>query len=102
MNLIDKSDEEIINLATPIMDNLMEGSTEINYEKHVLNHTERAKKAIPKDELERQCKKYQSEFGLFSERKVMGVTRHKNYVNIVWKQKMSKSSNEFLAVLSLV
>ena len=102
MDLINKSDDEIINVATPIMDNLMEGSTEINHEKHILNHTERAKKAIPNEELERQCKKYQSEFGLFADRKIMGVTRHNDYVNIVWKQQMTKSPDEFLAILSLV
>lgn len=33
MNLATKSDQEIFAIATPIMDNLMEGSTEIDHVK---------------------------------------------------------------------
>ena len=102
MNLTNQSDEEILNIATPIMDNLMEGSTEIDWEKHTSDYTERAKRVITKEELERQCKEYQSKFGFFAGREFMGVTRHQDYVNIIWKQKMSKSPNEFTAILSLV
>jgi len=75
MDLINKSDEEIMSIVTPIMDNLMEASTEINYEKHLLNHTERAKKTISKKDLEEMCKSYQSEFGFFTERELMSIAR---------------------------
>jgi len=102
MHLIDKTDEEILSVATPIMDTLMEGSTEIDWEKHTRNHTERAKTMIPKAELERQCKDYQSKFGFFTERAFIGVTRHRDYVNVIWKQKVSTSPNEYPAILSLV
>lgn len=102
MDLLKKSDGEILHIAAPIMDNLMEGSTEIDWEKHVRNHTERAKKMIAKEELERQCNEYQAKFGFFTDREFMGVTRHQDYVNIIWKQKVSESSNEFIAVLSLI
>lgn len=102
MDLIDKTDEEIRHIATPIMDNLMQGSTEINWEKHTRDHTERAKKIIAREELEKQCKDYQSKFGYFSGREFLGVTRHCDYVNVIWKQKMSKSTNEYTAILSLV
>lgn len=102
MDLIHKSDEEIMRVVTPIMDNLMEASTEINYEKHLLNHTERAKKTLSKEALEMMCKSYQAEFGIFADRDLMGIARHHNYINVVWKQKMSKSQDEFLAILCLV
>ena len=102
MDLSNKSDEEIRSIATPIMDNLMEGSTEINWEKHTRDHTERTKKILTKEELERQCKDYQSKFGTFTDREYLGVTKHQDYVNVIWKQKMSKSSNEYTAILSLV
>lgn len=86
MDLIDKSDEEILRIASPIMDNLMEASTEIDYEKHILNHTERAKKTISKEDLEKMCRLYQTEFGVFTDREFMGIARHHNYINIVWKK----------------
>ena len=66
MDLTNKSDEEILNIAAPIMDNLMEGSTEVDWEKHTCDHTERAKRIITKEELERPCKEYQFRFGFFA------------------------------------
>ncbi len=63
MDLIHKSDEEIMQVVTPIMDNLMDASTEIDYDKHFLNHTERAKNTVSKEQLEEMCKSYQAEFG---------------------------------------
>ena len=102
MDLTNKSDKEVLLIATPIMDNLMEGSTEIDWEKHTRNHTESAKRVITKEELERQCKEYQSKFGFFTDREFMGLTRHQDYINVIWKQKMSKSPNEFTAILSLI
>jgi len=102
MKLANKSDEDILRIATPIMDNLMKGSTEINWEKHTRNHTERAKKAITREELDRQCKAYKSKFGDFLNRDFIGITRHEDYVNVIWKQRMSKSLNEYTATLSLV
>ncbi len=102
MDLIHKSDEEIMQVVTPIMDNLMDASTEIDYDKHFLNHTERAKNTVSKEQLEEMCKSYQAEFGIFTDRELMGIARHHNYINVVWKQKMSKSQDEFLAILCLV
>ncbi len=39
MTLADKSDMEILAIADPIMDNLLEGSTEIDHEKHTRDFT---------------------------------------------------------------
>lgn len=50
MDLTNKSDEEILHIATPIMDNLMEGSTGVDWEKHTRSDTERAQKKITKEE----------------------------------------------------
>jgi len=102
MSLQSRTDEEIRSIAVPIMDNLMEGSTEIDWEKHTRDHTERVKKLITKEELERQCKDYQSKFGFFTDREFIGVTRHKDYINVIWRQRMSKTPNEYTAILSLI
>jgi len=102
MELENKSDDEILQIAIPIMDNLMEGSTERDWAKHTLHFTEHGKKVVSAEELMRQCEEYQSSHGHFNKRELIGITRHPEYVNIIWKQKMTKSSGEYLAVLSLV
>ena len=93
MRLQSKTDGEILSIAVPIMDNLMEGSTEINWEKHTRDHTERVKTLITREELERQYKDYQSKFGFFTNREFIGVTRLEDYVNVIWRQKLSKTNN---------
>jgi hypothetical protein len=102
VDLSNKSDEEILKAATPIMDNLMQGSTECNWNKHTKHFTEKGKSVVTKTELERQCKEYQSMHGNFAERELIGITRHPKYINVLWKQQMTKSTGEYLATLTLV
>ena len=65
MNFEEMSKEEVINIDNPIMDNLMDASTEINHEKHVKDFTDRLKKIVTKEHLQRVCERYQKEKGFF-------------------------------------
>ena len=96
------ADEDILKIAAPIMDNLMEGSTERDWEKHTRHFTDGARASLSEENLLEQCEAYQSLHGFFAERKFLGITRHPRYVNVLWKQKMTKSQGEYLAVLTLV
>jgi len=40
MNFEEMSDDEILNIANPIMDNLMEASTDIDHERHIRDFTD--------------------------------------------------------------
>ena len=48
------SDKEILDIATPLMDNLIEGSSEGNYEKLSQDFTDRLKSIVTKDNFEKQ------------------------------------------------
>ncbi len=63
MDLENKSDAEILTIADPIMDNLMEASTAIDHARHVRDFTDRLKAIVTKDYLERVCRQYQTEKG---------------------------------------
>jgi hypothetical protein len=102
MELANKSDEEILAVANPIMDNLMEGSTEINHEKHTRDFTDRLKSIVTKDHLEKVCKHYQSEWCYFSKREFVAVFHHPSSIAIVWKQWCTKKEGEFVAEIVLV
>jgi hypothetical protein len=84
------------------MDNLMDGSTEIDHKKHTGDFTSRAKRIVTKANLEEQCKTYQAKWGYFSERKFVGIFRKKDSVTVVWKQTVTKIPDEFIAILKLV
>ena len=102
MDLNDKTDDEILLIANPVMDNLMDGATERDWAKHTLHFTDGAKASLTEAELLRQCEQYQSTHGVFKERVFMGITRHPDYTNIIWKQTMTKASGEYMAFLTLV
>ena len=102
VDLANKTDEEILSVANPIMDNLMEGSTEINHEKHTRDFTDRIKHIVTKDYLERICKQYQAEKGFFSKREFVAVFRRPSSIAVVWKQWCTMQDGEFVAEMVLV
>ncbi len=95
------SDAEILEVATPIMDNLMEASTAIDHERHTRDFTERAKSVLPKEYLEAICKDYQSTKGFFAKREFVAIFRRPDSVAIIWKQWFTKQPGEFVAELVL-
>ena len=102
MLLAQQSDEDILKIANPIMDNLMEGSTEIDHAKHIRDFTGRMKHIVTKEHLEKVCRRYQAEWGYFSKREFVAVFRRPSSVAIVWKQWCTKHEGEFVAELVLV
>ncbi|MEM7194275.1 MAG: hypothetical protein AAF402_04940 [Pseudomonadota bacterium] len=65
MTLSLKTDTELLELATPIMDNLMDGSTERDWSKHVRDFTEDGKQIVDRAAFAQQCEEYQSRHGYF-------------------------------------
>jgi len=102
MNWLELSDNEIMKLVTPIMDNLMDASSEIDHEKHVRDFSENMKNIVTKEELEKQCKIYQNTLGFFTKRELVGIFKKKGDVRVFWKQWYSKSDDEFLAFVHIV
>jgi hypothetical protein len=102
MELAKKSDAEILTVANPIMDNLMDASTAIDRERHARDFTDRLKAIVTKDYLERVCRQYQDEKGYFGGREVVAIFRRPHSVAIIWKQRFTKSAGEFVAEMVLV
>ena len=73
MNSEKMSENEILAIATPIMDNLMEASTRIDHEAHIRDFTDRMKNIVTKEYLQKVCEQYQKRKGFFSERKPVAV-----------------------------
>jgi len=102
MNWLEMSESEILAIAEPIMDNLMQASTDIDYEKHVRDFSDNMKGIVTKENFEQQCKSYQKVLGYFAERELMGLIRKTTDVRIFWKQRYTISGNEYLAFLHLM
>lgn len=102
MELVGKSDQEILSIANPIMDNLMDASTAIDYERHIRDFTDRLKGQLSKERLEWICQDYQSTKGFFAEREFVAVFRRPKSVAIVWKQRFTKQPGDFVAEMVLI
>lgn len=97
MELLAKSDEAILQAVSPLMDNLMAGSTEIDYEKHTRDFSSRIKSQMSPSKLGAICKDYQSRWGIFQEREFVALFRREASVAVIWRQYCSKTSDEYVA-----
>lgn len=102
MKFEELSEEEILDIAILIMDNLMDASTKIDHQRHVRDFTDRLKKIVTQDYLIEVCERYQKEKGYFDNRDVIAVFRRPNSAIIIWKQTFTKISGEYLAEMLLV
>ncbi len=102
MSFDQKSDAEILAIADPIMDNLMEASTNIDHDRHTSDFTDRLKSIATKEHLTKVCKKYQEEKGFFAEREFVSVIRRPGAVGIIWKQRFTQAEGDFIAEMLLV
>src|SRR5258708_29468267 len=102
MVLSGKTDSEILAVATPIMDKLMDAATAIDRERHVRDFTDRAKAQITAERLKQICDTYQREKGFFGGRELLAILRRPHSVVLVWKQRFTKAPGDYLAEMILV
>ena len=102
MKLAQLSDEEILAIANPIMDNLMAGSTAIDHAQHTRDFSERMKAIVTPEHLHYVCQHYQTVWGYFTGRELVAVFRRPASVAIVWKQFCSQQAGEFVAEIVLI
>ncbi len=96
------SEQQIWDIANPIMDNLMDASTQIDHSRHVRDFTDRMKAIVTPAYFQRICQQYQAEKGYFSNRVPVAVFRRPDSAAIVWKQSFTKAPGEFVAEMVLV
>lgn len=102
MNFQQLSEQEIWDIANPIMDNLMAASTDIDHERHVQDFSDRAKGIVTKQHLQTVCERYQDEKGVWLHREPLAVLRRPDSAAVIWKQFCSKAEGEYVAEIVLV
>jgi len=101
MDLLRQSDDQIVKIANPIMDNQLDASMKSDFKRAIENFSDTVKKEFTEEIFLKQCEERESKFGDFTSRKLMGIIKQKNLVTIYWNQRLSKTNDEFLAVLAL-
>jgi len=101
MNWLSKTDREILKIAVPIMDNLMQATKEMDHNKHIKNFSEKMKTSVTKEQFDQQCADYQNSRGYVTKRHIVGILKKRNDVRVLWKLWYSKSEDEYLAFIHL-
>lgn len=101
-DLINMSDSEILEIAQPIINDIINGSNQKNWAlfskyqpDEVANDTQN------RQSVEKQWQKVEFLTSLEKDREILGVLKRENIIQIVWKQRSSKVEGDFLARLFL-
>jgi len=101
MNLLEKSDQEIIDIANPIWDNLVRSSNIKDYGGFTKDFSSQMLFGANEVELGKQWANNKLLTDLSDKKEVFGCLRRDLYVTVLFKQKSNTVSGEFLGRLVL-
>ncbi len=101
MNIINKTDEEILAIANPMWDDLIRYSNNSNYGGFTKNFSQSMLNAANEVEMGKQFAKSELTKNLSKEREFLGIIRRGEYVSVLFKQKHKTKPGEWLGRLVL-
>ena len=101
MNLIEKTDEEILEIANPLWDDLVKYSNNKDYGGFTKNFSAQMLFGANEVEIGKQWANNKLLSSLSKEREFFGCLRRNNYVTVLFKQTSDKVHGEFLGRLVL-
>ena len=101
MKLLEKSDKDILEIANPIWDNLIQCSNNKDYSGFTKNFSAQMLYGANEIEIGKQWANNELLVNLSNDSLCLGCLRRNEYVTILYKQKSSKLSGEFLGRLVL-
>ena len=101
MNLLEKTDKEIIEIANPIWDNLVKTSNIKNYSGFTKDFSAQMLYGANEVEIGKQWTNNKLLTNLSEKKKVFGCLRRNLYVTVLYKQTSDKVPGEFLGRLVL-
>ena len=101
MSLLEKADNEIIEIANPIWANLVKSSNMKDYGGFTKDFSSQMLYGANEVELGKQWASNDLKSSLSDENKALGCLRRGLYITVLYKQKSTKISGEFLGRLVL-
>ena len=101
MKLLEKSDQEIIDIANPIWDNLVKSSNIKDYGGFTKDFSAKMLFGANEVEIGKQWTNNKLLTSLSKKRKFFGCLRRNNHVTVLYKQTSDEISGEFLGRLVL-
>ncbi|HDZ78331.1 MAG TPA: hypothetical protein ENH39_03365 [Gammaproteobacteria bacterium] len=101
MNIIEKTDEEILELANPMWDNLIKFSNEENYGAFTRNFSTTMQMGANEIEMGKQFARSELTKNLSTGYDYLGMIRRGEHVTILYRQTNTKKKGEWLGRLVL-
>ena len=101
MNLIDKSDDEIIEIANPIWENLVRSSNNKDYGSFTKDFSSQMLYGANEVELGKQWANNKLLTSLSEKQEFLGCIRRDKFITVLYKQKSNTLAGEFLGRLVL-
>ena len=101
MDLLNKTDEEIIKIADPIWDNLIKTSNQKDYGGFTRDFSSQMLYGANEVELGKQWANNKLLTSLLQQREFLGCLRRNNFVTVIFKQASDKVPGDFLGRLVL-
>ena len=101
MNLLDKSDDEIIKIANPIWENLVRSSNNKDYGSFTKDFSSQMLYGANEVELGKQWANNKLLTSLSEKQEFLGCIRRDKFITVLYKQKSDTVSGEFLGRLVL-
>jgi len=101
MNLLDKTDEEILEIANPLWDDLVKNSNKKDYFNFVKDFSAKMLFGANEVEIGKQWSNNKLLTSLSEEREFFGCLRRNEFVTVLFKQKSNEIPGDFLGRLVL-
>ena len=101
MNLIDKSDDEIIKIANPIWENLVRSSNSKDYGSFTKDFSSQMLYGANEVELGKQWANNKLLTSLSEKQEFLGCIRRDKFITVLYKQRSNTVAGEFLGRLVL-
>jgi hypothetical protein len=101
MNILTKSDSEILDIAEPIWDDIVKGASEKNWDLFSKHMPDSDKTDEAKRDVENQWEQVPLLTSLTDKKEFVGILRRKDSVLVLWRQWSTEEDGEFLGTLNL-
>lgn len=98
-DLIGTSDQQVQAAADPILDNLLAGFNDDNYQKYARDFDPTLKESLPEERFRQVRGEILKKIGKYQSRKYLGFLNQNKFTVVLWKGKFSEAESDVLIKL---
>lgn len=100
-DFIGTSDQQVQALADPVLDNLLAGFNEGNYQKYSRDFDPTLKESLPDEKFKQVRSEILNKIGQYQSRKYLGFLNQNKFTAVLWKGKFAQTTSDVLIKLIL-